>query len=223
MPTSLHERLVEATRHERDLLLAAGAIHDALAGVVSLPRYLAFLGEAFQHVRHTVPLLMTAGGRLPTRLGWLQADLRHYIEEEAGHDEWILNDIRAAGGDAEAVRAARPHPATDALVARVYDEVQRRNPVGIFGMVHVLEGTSVALALNAALALAWAAWIFARKQFRPFHAFEIGLVLVTGIYGLIAVLAAPKWEDERSRKAAESRAEISTPDQLASSLATGRG
>jgi len=150
VPTSLHERLVEATRHERDLLLAAGAIHDALAGVVSLPRYLAFLGEAFQHVRHTVPLLMTAGGRLPTRLGWLQADLRHYIEEEAGHDEWILNDIRAAGGDAEAVRAARPHPATDALVARVYDEVQRRNPVGIFGMVHVLEGTSVALALNAA-------------------------------------------------------------------------
>jgi hypothetical protein len=26
----------------------------------------------------------------------------------------------------------------------------RRNPVGFFGMVHVLEGTSVALALNAA-------------------------------------------------------------------------
>jgi hypothetical protein len=28
--------------------------------------------------------------------------------------------------------------------------VTRRNPLGFFGMVHVLEGTSVALALNAA-------------------------------------------------------------------------
>ncbi|MBW7930094.1 MAG: iron-containing redox enzyme family protein [Gammaproteobacteria bacterium] len=150
MPTSLHERLVEATRHEREFLLAADSIHDALAGAVSLPRYLAFLGEAYQHVRHTVPLLMAAGSRLPAHLAWMQPDLLHYIKEEAGHDAWILNDIRAAGGDADAVRHASPHPATDALVARVYDQVQRRNPAGIFGMVHVLEGTSVALALNAA-------------------------------------------------------------------------
>jgi hypothetical protein len=36
------------------------------------------------------------------------------------------------------------------MVAYAYDTVMRRNPVGFFGMVHVLEGTSVALALNAA-------------------------------------------------------------------------
>jgi heme oxygenase len=36
------------------------------------------------------------------------------------------------------------------MVAYAYDQVQRRNPVGFFGMVFVLEGTSVALALNAA-------------------------------------------------------------------------
>jgi hypothetical protein len=89
--------------------------------------------------------------------------------------------------------------------------------------VFAVWGSRLALVLNAVLALVWATWIFARKQFRPFHAFEIGLVLFAGIYGLIAVLAAPKWEDEQSRKAAASRAEISTPDQLASSLATGRG
>ena len=40
--------------------------------------------------------------------------------------------------------------ATEAMVAYAYDTVMRRNPVGFFGMVHVLEGTSVALALNAA-------------------------------------------------------------------------
>ena len=36
------------------------------------------------------------------------------------------------------------------MVAYAYDTVQRRNPLGFFGMVYVLEGTSVALALRAA-------------------------------------------------------------------------
>lgn len=144
------DRLTEETRAAREFLLAAPAVQDALQGVITLPRYLAFLSQAWHHVRHTVPLLMAAGSRLPPRLAWMQKDMIHYLEEEVGHDEWILNDVRAAGGDVEAVRTSVPHPATDALVAYVYDTVGRRNPVGIFGMVFVLEGTSVALALNAA-------------------------------------------------------------------------
>ena len=36
------------------------------------------------------------------------------------------------------------------MVAYAYDTAMRRNPVGFFGMVYVLEGTSVALALKAA-------------------------------------------------------------------------
>ena len=36
------------------------------------------------------------------------------------------------------------------MVAYAYDQVMRRNPVGLFGMVYVLEGTSVALATNVA-------------------------------------------------------------------------
>ncbi len=147
---NFHEQLAAATRADRDYLLGAPAIVEALAGRITLPRYLAFLSQAFQHVRHTVPLLMAAGSRLPAHQQWLQRGMIHYLEEEVGHDDWILADIAAAGGDVAAVRNALPHPATDALVAYVYDTVQRRNPLGIFGMVYVLEGTSVALALNAA-------------------------------------------------------------------------
>ena len=65
---SAYERLGEATRREREFLLASPPIRDALAGSISLPRYLAFLSQAFHHVRHTVPLLMAAGSRLPSRL-----------------------------------------------------------------------------------------------------------------------------------------------------------
>ena len=73
-----------------------------------------------------------------------------YIEEEAGHDEWILSDIAACGADAEAVRHGRGGHATEVMVAYAYDLIARGNPLGFFGMVHVLEGTSVALALMAA-------------------------------------------------------------------------
>jgi hypothetical protein len=40
------------------------------------------------------------------------------------------------------------------MVACAWDQVQRGNPVGFFGMVFVLEGTSVALASRAAEVLA---------------------------------------------------------------------
>jgi pyrroloquinoline quinone (PQQ) biosynthesis protein C len=101
-------------------------------------------------VRHTLPLLMALGGRLPNRHADLRRDVIQYCEEEVGHELWILDDIRATGGDAEAAARSTPHPATDAMVACAWDTVMRRNPVGFFGMVFVLEGTSVALALQAA-------------------------------------------------------------------------
>jgi hypothetical protein len=48
------------------------------------------------------------------------------------------------------VRHAQPHASTELMVAYAYHEVDRGNPVGFFGMVHVLEGTSTALATHAA-------------------------------------------------------------------------
>lgn len=145
-----YEELMAKTGVDRAQLLAAPIIADCLQGRVALDSYLAFLGQAYHHVRHTTPLLMTLGGRLPDRLGWLRRAVAEYIEEEIGHEEWILNDIAGAGGDAEAVRASQPELPAELMVAYAYDLIQRKNPAGFFGMVFVLEGTSVALALTAA-------------------------------------------------------------------------
>ncbi len=145
-----YEHLIEATAAEREKLFAAPAIAACLRDEVTLQTYLAFLQEAFHHVRHTTPLLMAVGSRLPERLDWLRKPVAEYIEEEIGHEEWVLGDIAAAGGDAVAARASRPQLAAEVMVAYAYDLAQRRNPAGFFGMVFVLEGTSVALALHAA-------------------------------------------------------------------------
>jgi heme oxygenase len=162
--------LLEQTASARAGLLATPIIQGALRGQVSLPSYLAFLREAYHHVRHTVPLLRATRSALPAHHGWLREPLDEYIAEEAGHDEWILDDIDAAGGNAAAVRDGAPGHATEVMVAYAYDTIARGNPLGFFGMVHVLEGTSVSLALLAAdaiqkpLALPDAAFTYLRSH-----------------------------------------------------------
>jgi len=148
-----YRQLVEQTASARQGLLATPIIQGALRGEVSLTSYVAFLREAYHHVRHTVPLLQAMKAALPPHHAWLYGALDEYIEEEAGHDEWILDDIRACGSDAEAVRHGAPGHATEVMVACAYDTIARGNPLGFFGMVHVLEGTSVSLALLAADAI----------------------------------------------------------------------
>ncbi len=147
---SFYERLGQLTAADRDYLVAAPAIQRCLTGDVTRELYIAFLTQAYHHVRHTVPLLMATGACLPDRHADLRNEILHYLEEETGHEQWILNDIANAGGDRAAAAASPPAIATDAMVAYAYDTVLRRNPIGFFGMVYVLEGTSVALALQAA-------------------------------------------------------------------------
>ena len=145
-----HEELSARTGTERLALVATPIIQGAMRGEVSVPSYVAFLTEAWHHVRHTVPLLAACRDAMPARLAWMRPALEEYVEEERGHDDWILDDIGACGGDPDAVRAGRPAAATEIMVAYAYDTIARGNPIGFLGMVHVLEGTSVALALHAA-------------------------------------------------------------------------
>lgn len=149
------ETLQQATRVERTDLQSISIIRKALVGEVSLKQYVAFLTQAYHHVKHTTPLLMACGARLGDDKEWLREAIAHYIEEEIGHQEWILNDIAACGADAEAVRRSNPAPATELMVAYAYDTIARGNPVGFFGMVHVLEGTSIQFADHAADVLQW--------------------------------------------------------------------
>ncbi|MGY1447822.1 TenA family transcriptional regulator [Pseudomonas chlororaphis] len=147
---SFFDRLQEATQQERNELFNLPIILDALQGRVSLESYRAFLAQAYYHVRHTVPLMMACGARLPLRLEWLRKAVCEYIEDEYGHEQWVLDDIEACGGDRDEVRNGRPSLPIELMVSFLYDLIARDNPVGLFGMVNVLEGTSIALATHAA-------------------------------------------------------------------------
>jgi len=150
---SFFETLVMETAPQQSYLAATEQIRRGLAGDIPREAYLEYLAEAYHHVRHTVPLMQCVKSRLPQGREWLNQALDEYIAEESGHEEWILDDIRNAGGDADAVRRSRPKMATEFMVSYAYDFINRVNPVGFFGMVFVLEGTSTKLATAGAEAL----------------------------------------------------------------------
>lgn len=145
-----YDRLVKETENARQELYTVPQLIDGIKGKISREAYIAYLTEAYHHVRHTVRFMMAMGVRLPESKKWLHDAISEYIEEEKGHEEWILNDVAAAGGDKEKARNATPNLETQVLVAYNYDYITRKNPVGFLGMVFMLESTSIQIANKGA-------------------------------------------------------------------------
>jgi pyrroloquinoline quinone (PQQ) biosynthesis protein C len=146
-----HDRLLAETASARAQFLSIPLLARALAGDVPQPLYLAFLTEAYHHVRHTCPLLSLAAAK--TDDAAYRKALYTYIAQEQGHEEWILADIAAMGGDVEAASGAAPGSSCGAMVRYAYYATEWISPYALLGMVHVLEGTSAELAAKAAIAL----------------------------------------------------------------------
>lgn len=151
----LHERgnamdffdtLQAETADARAHVNRAPVIQAIADGRFDIESYTWFLAQAYHHVKHTVPLMMACGGRLPERLEPVRKALVEYIEEEYGHHEWILDDIEACGVDKEQTRQGSPDTSIELMVSWLYDQIHRGNPMAFFGMVQVLEGTSIELA-----------------------------------------------------------------------------
>lgn len=151
---TFYQRLVGETVGGQMALASTPQIQDGLAGRISRETYIAYLTEAYHHVKHTVPLMREARVRMDAAHQRFVQALDDYIAEETGHEHWILADIKNCGGDAEAARTGTPRPATLAMTDYAYDYIRHRNPMGFFGMVFVLEGTSVRLATQGAEAVA---------------------------------------------------------------------
>lgn len=147
------DRLKKETADLRATLGAVPFITNAVQGRVTRETYLAYLGQAYHHVKNTLPIMLLMGGRIPREKEWARRLLVEYIAEEVGHDEWILSDIKNIGGDVDAVKNARPGLPVELMNAFNYDLVTRQNPLAYFGMIFVLEGASIDHATGASEAL----------------------------------------------------------------------
>lgn len=143
---SFYDRLMAETQAARDAFFSIPIVLEAAGNGVDRDLYIAYLTEAYHHVRHTCPLLAHALAHCPKHDTAYRAALLEYLDEEQGHEEWILDDIAHLGGDAEAVRRGDGDWPVRAMVAWVYYAVEFLNPYSMLGMVLVLEGTSVDIA-----------------------------------------------------------------------------
>jgi len=148
---SFYDRLVAETSKDRDAFLSIPIVQHAIRNGAPRSLYIDFLTEAYHHVKHTFPLLALAASRTTDER--YQDALVDYMEEERGHEKWILDDIRAVGGNPNAVRTGMPGLPSQIMVGYAYYAIERISPYAFLGSVHVLEGMSVLLADQVADAM----------------------------------------------------------------------
>jgi hypothetical protein len=107
------------------------------------PRYLQCLHWM---VRACVPLMETALERARVLAddddddaARLAEYLRAHVPEEVGHDEWLLEDLRATGANPEPFLRHPPPATVAALVGSQYYWVLHFHPLALLGYVFVLE------------------------------------------------------------------------------------
>jgi pyrroloquinoline quinone (PQQ) biosynthesis protein C len=192
---SLFQRLEVETEGARKRFRALPMLEQALRDGVNRDLYVAYLGEAYQHVRHTRPLLATAAGRCGAGEEALRDALFEYIAEEDGHENWILDDIAAVGtpDDVERVLASQGGPAVRALVGYMYYAIERISPYAMLGMVYVLELTSTGIAQRAAAAIAQGFGVSPERGFSYLTSHgEIDRDHVAFLRGLLDEIEAPE-------------------------------
>lgn len=130
--------LVENSDQARREIELAPRVQSMIHKGLTLPEYRAFLRDLFHIVWHFCPVMAVAAARLDDRLRNVRYELWERIEEEKGHEDWVLEDIRAVGGDVNALAAA-PSAPVQAMIGYNYYAAEHVHPCSVLGMLYVLE------------------------------------------------------------------------------------
>ena len=65
--------------------------------------------------------------------------LYQHMQEEKGHEDWVLNDLAALGVNRDTALAYAPSADTLALTGYNYWAADRKHPCSVLGMLYVLE------------------------------------------------------------------------------------
>ena len=134
--------LVEMTDASRRDLELIPKVHSMINHGLTLAEYRGFLHDLYHIVWHFCPVMSAAAARCDDRFRDVRYDLYERIEEEKGHDSWVLEDIEALGGDVQAVRETPPSAPAQAMIAFNYYASDRVHPCSVLGMLYTLEVVS---------------------------------------------------------------------------------
>ncbi len=134
--------LLEMTDASRRELEAQPKIHSMIHHGLTLAEYRAFLHDLYHIVWHFCPIMAAAASRCDDAFSVVRYELYERIEEEKGHEHWVLDDIRAMGGDVDAACSLPPSAPVQAMIAFNYWAAERRHACSVLGMLYTLEVVS---------------------------------------------------------------------------------
>ena len=112
---------------------------DSVAQGLPVERYRKLLLELYHVVWHFNPVCAAAASRIPDSERQIRYFLYEHMEEEKGHEEWVMNDLEAVGVPRASALDHPPTPFTRALVGDNYWAADRRHPCSVLGMLYTLE------------------------------------------------------------------------------------
>jgi hypothetical protein len=104
--------------------------------------YVEYLYEMYALLRASVPLMERAASKCEA--GPFTRYLEQHIEEERGHDAWLLEDLIVAGGDVMTAVERPPSRIVAELAGGQYYWIEHHDPVTLLGYIRVLEGNAPA-------------------------------------------------------------------------------
>ena len=141
-PVSFFITLVEMTDAARRGLEEIPTMHTMIHHGLTLAQYKAFLHDLYHIVWHFCPTMAAAAARCNDHHRQVRYELYERIEEEKGHETWVLEDIEAIGGDVANVKADPPSAPVQAMIAFNYHGAERVHPCSVLGMLYMLEVVS---------------------------------------------------------------------------------
>jgi hypothetical protein len=134
--------LVEMTDASRREIETVPKIHSMIHHGLPLAEYQAMLHDLYHIVWHFCPIMAAAAARCDDRFRDVRFELYGRIEEEKGHEAWVLEDIEAVGGDVRGARENPPSAPVQAMIAFNYFGAERVHPCSVLGMLYMLEVVS---------------------------------------------------------------------------------
>lgn len=131
--------LVSRTDESRRAFENHPVVADVVAAGMSLEQYRKFLLELYHVVWHFNPVTAAAASRIADTHRAVRYFLYDHMQEEKGHEQWVLADLQAMCVTEEECLAHAPHPFTLALNGYNYWAADRRHPCSVLGMLYALE------------------------------------------------------------------------------------
>ena len=146
--------LLETTDTNRREFEAIPKMNSMLVRGLSLAEYKAFLHDLYYVVWHFCPVIAAAASRVDDAFRQVRYELYERLEEEKGHDLWVLEDVEAVGGDVAQIRANPPSAPVQCFLAFNYHCAERAHPCAILGMLYCLEIIASAYAATLSQSIA---------------------------------------------------------------------